>query len=160
MKSLVVHCKDLLTDDVISRLLPLLSCAVALLNQWVDLDCLKGSYFKHCRMQMQCQQDVDRQIFITFWFPSPLFRLPSIIKSYGNQIKNAATVFRLRVYEILTLLQPKTYEGKKLDWTISCANDFCGYQKGYHYPLLIEWSWPWYKMYKKKVNTFVSCFEI
>uniref|UniRef100_A0A8C1F6V5 HEAT repeat-containing protein 5A n=1 Tax=Cyprinus carpio carpio TaxID=630221 RepID=A0A8C1F6V5_CYPCA len=69
MKSLVVHCKDLLTDDVISRLLPLLSCAVALLNQ-----------------------------------------LSSIIKAYGNQIKNAATVFRLRVYEILTMLQPKTYE--------------------------------------------------
>jgi len=45
-------------------------------------------------------------------FSSPPFRLPSIIKSYGNQIKNAATVFRLRVYEILTLLQPKTYEGK------------------------------------------------
>uniref|UniRef100_A0A8C1GY86 HEAT repeat-containing protein 5A n=1 Tax=Cyprinus carpio TaxID=7962 RepID=A0A8C1GY86_CYPCA len=77
MKSLVVHCKDLLTDDVISRLLPLLSCAVALLS--------------------------------------------SIIKAYGNQIKNAATVFRLRVYEILTMLQPKTYEGKQLDWTRSCA---------------------------------------
>ncbi|XP_052436456.1 HEAT repeat-containing protein 5A isoform X1 [Carassius gibelio] len=69
MKSLVVHCKDLLTDDVIGRLLPLLSCAVALLNQ-----------------------------------------LTAIIKSYGNQIKNAATVFRLRVYEVLTMLQPKTYE--------------------------------------------------
>uniref|UniRef100_A0A671MD20 HEAT repeat-containing protein 5A n=1 Tax=Sinocyclocheilus anshuiensis TaxID=1608454 RepID=A0A671MD20_9TELE len=74
MKSLVVHCKDLLTDDVISRLLPLLSCAVALLNQ-----------------------------------------LPSIIKSYGNQIKNAATVFRLRVYEILTMLEPKTYEGNRVN---------------------------------------------
>uniref|UniRef100_A0A673IG84 HEAT repeat-containing protein 5A n=1 Tax=Sinocyclocheilus rhinocerous TaxID=307959 RepID=A0A673IG84_9TELE len=82
MKSLVVHCKDLLTDDVISRL----------------------------------------QICITFCCPSTLFRLPSIIKSYGNQIKNAATVFRLRVYEILTMLQPKTYEGKQLDWTrSSCA---------------------------------------
>ncbi|KTF79221.1 hypothetical protein cypCar_00014826 [Cyprinus carpio] len=69
MKSLVVHCKDLLTDDVLSRLFPLLSCAVALLNQ-----------------------------------------LPSLIKSYGNQIRNAATVFRLRVYEILTMLQPKRYE--------------------------------------------------
>uniref|UniRef100_A0A8C2G574 HEAT repeat-containing protein 5A n=1 Tax=Cyprinus carpio TaxID=7962 RepID=A0A8C2G574_CYPCA len=67
MKSLVVHCKDLLTDDVLSRLFPLLSCAVDL--------------------------------------------LPSLIKSYGNQIKNAATVFRLRVYEILTMLQPKRYEG-------------------------------------------------
>ncbi|XP_057200170.1 HEAT repeat-containing protein 5A isoform X1 [Triplophysa rosa] len=69
MKSFVVHCKDLLTDDVISRLLPLVSCAVALLNQ-----------------------------------------LPSLAKSYGNQIKSAANVFRLRVYEILTLLQPQTYE--------------------------------------------------
>lgn len=68
MKSFVVHCKDL-SDDIISRLLPLVSCAVALLNQ-----------------------------------------LPSLVKSYGNQIKSAATVFRLRVYEILTLLQPKTYE--------------------------------------------------
>uniref|UniRef100_A0A8C2AJG2 HEAT repeat-containing protein 5A n=1 Tax=Cyprinus carpio TaxID=7962 RepID=A0A8C2AJG2_CYPCA len=72
MKSLVVHCKDLLTDDVLSRLFPLLSCAVALLNQ-----------------------------------------LPFLIKSYGNQIKNAATVFRLRVYEILTMLQPKRYEGNQ-----------------------------------------------
>uniref|UniRef100_A0A9J8AWQ7 HEAT repeat-containing protein 5A n=1 Tax=Cyprinus carpio carpio TaxID=630221 RepID=A0A9J8AWQ7_CYPCA len=72
MKSLVVHCKDLLTDDVLSRLFPLLSCAVALLNQ-----------------------------------------LPSLIKSYGNQIRNAATVFRLRVYEILTMLQPKRYEGNQ-----------------------------------------------
>uniref|UniRef100_A0A673MN99 HEAT repeat-containing protein 5A n=1 Tax=Sinocyclocheilus rhinocerous TaxID=307959 RepID=A0A673MN99_9TELE len=80
MKSLVVHCKDLLTDDVISRLLPLLSCAVALLNQ-----------------------------------------LPSLIKSYGNQIKNAATVFRLRVYEILTMLQPKRYEAKTWHcWALDC----------------------------------------
>lgn len=69
IKSLVVHCKELLTDDVICRFVPLLSCAVALLTQ-----------------------------------------LPSIIKSYGNQIKNAATVFKLRVYEILKLLQPKIYE--------------------------------------------------
>uniref|UniRef100_A0A673IR21 HEAT repeat-containing protein 5A n=1 Tax=Sinocyclocheilus rhinocerous TaxID=307959 RepID=A0A673IR21_9TELE len=85
MKSLVVHCKDLLTDDVISRLRPLLSCAVALLNQ-----------------------------------------LPSIIKSYGNQIKNAATVFRLRVYEILTMLQPKTYEGNFGTVLKQLLNDLTG----------------------------------
>uniref|UniRef100_A0A8C1XTT1 HEAT repeat-containing protein 5A n=1 Tax=Cyprinus carpio TaxID=7962 RepID=A0A8C1XTT1_CYPCA len=85
MKSLVVHCKDLLTDDVISRLLPLLSCAVALLNQ-----------------------------------------LTSIIKAYGNQIKNAATVFRLRVYEILTMLQPKTYEGNFGTVLKQLLNDLTG----------------------------------
>uniref|UniRef100_A0A3B4DII4 HEAT repeat-containing protein 5A n=1 Tax=Pygocentrus nattereri TaxID=42514 RepID=A0A3B4DII4_PYGNA len=68
MKNLVVHCKVLLSDDVICRVLPLLSCAVALLS--------------------------------------------SLVKSYGNQLKNAVTVFRLRVYEILALLPPKSYEGK------------------------------------------------
>ncbi|KAI4902189.1 hypothetical protein NFI96_029558 [Prochilodus magdalenae] len=69
MKNLVVHCRDLLSDDVICRVLPLLSCAVALLTQ-----------------------------------------LPSLLKSYGNQLKNVVTVFRLRVYEILALLPPKSYE--------------------------------------------------
>ncbi|XP_072545928.1 HEAT repeat-containing protein 5A isoform X2 [Salminus brasiliensis] len=69
MKNFVVNCRDLLSDDVICRLLPLLSCAVALLTQ-----------------------------------------LPSLVKSYGNQLKNAGTVFQLRVYEILALLPPKSYE--------------------------------------------------
>uniref|UniRef100_A0A4W5MZS7 HEAT repeat-containing protein 5A n=1 Tax=Hucho hucho TaxID=62062 RepID=A0A4W5MZS7_9TELE len=69
MKSLVIHCRELLTDDVIGRLLTPLACAVAL--------------------------------------------VPTLIKSYGNLIKNTSVVFRLRVYEILALLPPKTYEGEK-----------------------------------------------
>uniref|UniRef100_A0A8C8MP54 HEAT repeat-containing protein 5A n=1 Tax=Oncorhynchus tshawytscha TaxID=74940 RepID=A0A8C8MP54_ONCTS len=39
--------------------------------------------------------------------------VPTLIKSYGNLIKNTSVVFRLRVYEILALLPPKTYEGEK-----------------------------------------------
>ncbi|XP_058847609.1 HEAT repeat-containing protein 5A-like isoform X1 [Acipenser ruthenus] len=70
MKSFVSHCGDLLTDDVIQRLLPPLSCAVALLTQ-----------------------------------------LPSLIKAYGNPMKIIAMLFRQRLYEILALLPPKTYEG-------------------------------------------------
>uniref|UniRef100_A0A674A2M0 HEAT repeat-containing protein 5A n=1 Tax=Salmo trutta TaxID=8032 RepID=A0A674A2M0_SALTR len=69
MKSLVIHCRDLLTDDVIGRLLTPLACAVALLT-----------------------------------------KVPTLIKSYGNLIKNTSVVFRLRVYEILALLPSKTYE--------------------------------------------------
>ncbi|MCI4382874.1 hypothetical protein PGIGA_G00019750 [Pangasianodon gigas] len=69
MKNLVIHCRDHLSDDVTSRLLPLLSCAVALLTL-----------------------------------------LPSLMKSYGKQIKNAVCVFQMRVYEVLALLPPKTYE--------------------------------------------------
>lgn len=33
LKNLAAHCKDLLNDDVISRLLPVLSGAAALLSQ-------------------------------------------------------------------------------------------------------------------------------
>ncbi|KAJ8391412.1 hypothetical protein AAFF_G00090420 [Aldrovandia affinis] len=69
MKSLVLHCGDLLNDDVIGRLLTPLACSVALLNQ-----------------------------------------LPSLIKSYGNQMKNISMVFRYRLYDILALLPPRTYE--------------------------------------------------
>ncbi|XP_031435784.1 HEAT repeat-containing protein 5A isoform X2 [Clupea harengus] len=38
-----------------------------------------------------------------------LNHLPTVVKSYGNQVKNAATLYRLRVYEILVLLPPETY---------------------------------------------------
>ncbi|XP_067895448.1 HEAT repeat-containing protein 5A isoform X2 [Heterodontus francisci] len=70
MKSFVLHCGDLLTDDVIERLLPLLAFAVALST-----------------------------------------KLPALNKSYGVPLKTASVVFRQRLYEILALLPPKTYEG-------------------------------------------------
>uniref|UniRef100_A0A6Q2ZLP6 HEAT repeat-containing protein 5A n=1 Tax=Esox lucius TaxID=8010 RepID=A0A6Q2ZLP6_ESOLU len=84
MKSLVVHCRDLLNDDVTGRLLTPLACAVSLLT-----------------------------------------KLPVLIKSYGNQIKNASIVFRLRVYEVLALLPPKTYEGEGL-WLLQLVADLTG----------------------------------
>ncbi|KAM9466485.1 HEAT repeat-containing protein 5A isoform 2-T4 [Clarias gariepinus] len=69
MKNLLVHCRDYLDDEFIGRLLPLLGCAVDLLNL-----------------------------------------SPSLMKSYGKQIKVALSVFQVRVYEVLALLPPKTYE--------------------------------------------------
>uniref|UniRef100_UPI00398F8C3B HEAT repeat-containing protein 5A isoform X3 n=1 Tax=Pristiophorus japonicus TaxID=55135 RepID=UPI00398F8C3B len=70
MKSFALHCGDLLTDDVIERLLPPLTAAVALST-----------------------------------------KLPALNKSYGAPLKIASMVFRQRLYEILALLPPKTYEG-------------------------------------------------
>ncbi|XP_067847513.1 HEAT repeat-containing protein 5A isoform X2 [Heptranchias perlo] len=70
MKSFVLHCGDLLTDDVIERLLPPLTSAVALST-----------------------------------------KLPALNKSYGMPLKTVSMVFRQRLYEILALLPPKTYEG-------------------------------------------------
>ncbi|TSW08333.1 HEAT repeat-containing protein 5A [Bagarius yarrelli] len=70
MKNLVINCKDILSDNVIGQLLPLLSCAVGLLTL-----------------------------------------LPSLKKSYGKRISNAVCVFQMRMYEVLALLPPKTYEG-------------------------------------------------
>ncbi|KAL3969204.1 growth factor receptor-bound protein 10 [Sarotherodon galilaeus] len=69
MKSLLQHCRDLVTDDVISCLLTPLACAVALLT-----------------------------------------KLPALFRSYGTSVKSWSIVYRLRVYELLALLPPQTYQ--------------------------------------------------
>ena len=37
--------------------------------------------------------------------------VPAIIKVYGAHLKASAAMVRLRLYDILALLPPKTYEG-------------------------------------------------
>ncbi|XP_030879873.1 HEAT repeat-containing protein 5A [Leptonychotes weddellii] len=70
IKSFVSHCGDLLTEEVIQRLLPPLPCAVDLLTQ-----------------------------------------LSSVLKTYGSTLKTPSVVYRQRLYELLILLPPETYEG-------------------------------------------------
>ncbi|XP_053526486.1 HEAT repeat-containing protein 5A isoform X3 [Artibeus jamaicensis] len=69
IKTFVSHCGDLLTEEVIQRLLPPLPCAVDLLTQ-----------------------------------------LSSILKTYGSPLKTPSVVYRQRLYELLILLPPATYE--------------------------------------------------
>ena len=38
--------------------------------------------------------------------------IPSVIKAHGAHLKASAAMVRLRLYDILALLPPKTYEGK------------------------------------------------
>ncbi|KAM4691047.1 HEAT repeat-containing protein 5A [Rhinophrynus dorsalis] len=68
--SFVSHCGELMTGEVLHRLLPPLPCAVALLTQ-----------------------------------------LPSLQKLYGNPLKMCSVLYRQRLYQLLALLPPKTYEG-------------------------------------------------
>uniref|UniRef100_A0A3P8SZZ2 HEAT repeat-containing protein 5A n=1 Tax=Amphiprion percula TaxID=161767 RepID=A0A3P8SZZ2_AMPPE len=70
MKNLLLHCRELVTDDIISRLLTPLACAVTLLN-----------------------------------------KLPALLRSYGSSVHCFSVVYRLRVYELLSLLPPNTYQG-------------------------------------------------
>lgn len=42
---------------------------------------------------------------------SPYVRVPAIIKVHGAHLKASAAMVRLRLYDILALLPPKTYEG-------------------------------------------------
>ncbi|XP_031160512.2 HEAT repeat-containing protein 5A isoform X3 [Sander lucioperca] len=69
MKNLLLHCRELVTDDIISRLLTPLACAVALLT-----------------------------------------KLPALLRSYSSSVRSASVVYRLRVYELLSLLPPHTYQ--------------------------------------------------
>uniref|UniRef100_A0A7M4E4E5 HEAT repeat-containing protein 5A n=1 Tax=Crocodylus porosus TaxID=8502 RepID=A0A7M4E4E5_CROPO len=40
-----------------------------------------------------------------------LTQLPSLCKLYGNPLKTSSVVYRLKLYELLAVLPPKTYEG-------------------------------------------------
>ncbi|KAM4662617.1 HEAT repeat-containing protein 5A [Discoglossus pictus] len=68
--SFLLHCKELLSDEVLSRIVPPLPRAVALLTQ-----------------------------------------LPTLQKMYGNPLKVCSVLYRQRLYQLLALLPPKTYEG-------------------------------------------------
>lgn len=69
MKNLLLHCRELVSDDIMSRLLTPLSCAVALLT-----------------------------------------KLPALLRSYGSSVRSWSLIYRLRVYELLALLPPHTYQ--------------------------------------------------
>uniref|UniRef100_A0A671VI93 HEAT repeat-containing protein 5B n=1 Tax=Sparus aurata TaxID=8175 RepID=A0A671VI93_SPAAU len=64
----VAHCPELLTEDVIRRLMTPIECAMTMI-------------------------------------------VPAIIKVHGAHLKASAAMVRLRLYDILALLPPKTYEG-------------------------------------------------
>ncbi|NP_001090667.1 HEAT repeat-containing protein 5A [Xenopus tropicalis] len=69
MRSFVSHCGELMSEEVLQRLLPPLPCAIALLTL-----------------------------------------LPSLQKLYGNSLKACSVLYRQRLYQLLVLLPPKTYE--------------------------------------------------
>lgn len=70
MRSFVAHCPELLTEDVIRRLMTPIECAMTMMSH-----------------------------------------IPSITKVHGAHLKASAAMVRLRLYDILALLPPKTYEG-------------------------------------------------
>uniref|UniRef100_A0A8C5FGF9 HEAT repeat containing 5A n=1 Tax=Gadus morhua TaxID=8049 RepID=A0A8C5FGF9_GADMO len=72
LRSLLLHCRELLTDDIISRLLTPLACAVALLA-----------------------------------------KCSSLTRSYGPPLRPWAVLYRLRLYQVLALLPPHTYQGNQ-----------------------------------------------
>uniref|UniRef100_A0AAQ5YK95 HEAT repeat-containing protein 5B n=1 Tax=Amphiprion ocellaris TaxID=80972 RepID=A0AAQ5YK95_AMPOC len=72
MRSFVAHCPELLTEDVIRRLMTPIECAMTMMSH-----------------------------------------VPAIIKVHGAHLKASAAMVRLRLYDILALLPPKTYEGNE-----------------------------------------------
>uniref|UniRef100_A0A8C3L617 HEAT repeat-containing protein 5B n=1 Tax=Chrysolophus pictus TaxID=9089 RepID=A0A8C3L617_CHRPC len=71
MRSFVAHCPELLTEDVIRKLMTPIECAMTMMSH-----------------------------------------IPSVIKAHGAHLKASAAMVRLRLYDILALLPPKTYEDK------------------------------------------------
>jgi hypothetical protein len=51
-----------------------------------------------------------------------IYSIPGVIKQYGSHLKASAAMVRLRLYDVLSLLPPETFEGRfistYIDWTI------------------------------------------
>uniref|UniRef100_A0A8C5T7U4 HEAT repeat-containing protein 5B n=1 Tax=Malurus cyaneus samueli TaxID=2593467 RepID=A0A8C5T7U4_9PASS len=73
MRSFVAHCPELLTEDVIRKLMTPIECAMTMMSH-----------------------------------------IPSVIKAHGAHLKASAAMVRLRLYDILALLPPKTYEDQHI----------------------------------------------
>ncbi|CAB1311701.1 unnamed protein product [Coregonus sp. 'balchen'] len=91
MRSFVAHCAELLTEDVIRRLMTPIECAMTMMSH-----------------------------------------VPSVIKVHGTHLKASAAMVRLRLYDILALLPPKTYEEFTLtdnsaNTTTSLLRSLCHY---------------------------------
>lgn len=48
-------------------------------------------------------------------------RLPALFRSYGTSVKSWSIVYRLRVYELLALLPPQTYQGNASPLILFCT---------------------------------------
>ncbi|GFO34553.1 heat repeat-containing protein 5b, partial [Plakobranchus ocellatus] len=70
MYSFLLNCRDLVTEDVIRRMLAPLECALVMMSQ-----------------------------------------LASVIKMYGAQLKASTATIRLRLYDVLSLLPPESFDG-------------------------------------------------
>ncbi|PVD26321.1 hypothetical protein C0Q70_13992 [Pomacea canaliculata] len=70
MYSFLLNCRDLVTEDVIRRMLAPLECALLMMAH-----------------------------------------LTSVIKMYGSHLKASAAMIRLRLYDVLSLLPPQSFEG-------------------------------------------------
>ncbi|KAL4613050.1 HEAT repeat-containing protein 5A [Arapaima gigas] len=72
--------------------------------------CAMRNFLSYCR-DLVNEEVIGRLHTPLLCAAALLTQFPHLIKSYGNQIKNITTTFRWRLYEVLTLIPPKTYEG-------------------------------------------------
>lgn len=111
MKKLQQLCPQLVTDDVISRLFTPLACAVSLLaklvSDWFPADASKSSFTNETRENPN-PTCVCVCVCLSLSHSS---RLPALLRSHGSSLQSVCLVYRLRVYELLALLPPLTYQG-------------------------------------------------
>ncbi|XP_013379521.1 HEAT repeat-containing protein 5B-like isoform X2 [Lingula anatina] len=68
------------------------------------------SFIQHCGELVT--EDVTRRLMAPIECAlTMLAHMPGIVKNYGAHLKAAAAMVRLRLYDVLALLPPKTYEG-------------------------------------------------
>lgn len=98
MHSFLLHCGELLTDDIARRLMTPIESALAMLVKYES------------EIALVEKKNKKSLIYIFLCFVKIKFSLSSVLKSYGQQLKAPAAMVRLRLYETLTLLPANSLE--------------------------------------------------
>ena len=83
------------------------------------------------------------------------FSIPSILKSYGAHLKPSAAMVRLRLYDVLSLLPPQTYEGMNFPHRHATWKMLKHLKKGKDSRIYQQWKLAFYT--KKLLNQFCVC---
>ena len=129
MHSFISSCPELVTDDVIRRLLPPLECALTLTGQYVTFYAQSRHSPKLIFFSRFCKLNANSANLKIVISDGYCFSIPSILKSYGAHLKPSTAMVRLRLYDVLSLLPPQTYEGTNFPHRYATLQNFGTFER-------------------------------
>ena len=77
-------------------------------TDWID-SCKSNYHTIMTTITLKIRQPKNVKVVVLFVV---IYSIPGVIKQYGSHLKASAAMVRLRLYDVLSLLPPETFEGR------------------------------------------------